>query len=304
MRSTSGGSRRAWKSGGIPSSAQGRGAALERPDEQAGALLADVVGLVGVAEDRQLRLPSAQLVDRVRDDVVVLERDDRQLDPRQATELRRPLPGRVDDDLGPDLAGRRPQSPAGPRPLDRRHGRPPEDLSVGPGRERAGEARRVDVPVGREVGGREDSLRIDERMELGEAVRADDLDRHARDLAHPLPVTELVEPVARRGQADAAAGMPVDRLPGLGLEPGVQLDAVAQQAHQVVARVELRAETGGVPGRPARQLVLLEQDHVAPAEPGQVVGQAAAGGAAPDDRDLGFRRHLWDHRGATKRRQP
>ena len=49
-----------------------------------------------------------------------------------------------------------------------------------------------------------------------------------RDLAHRLPVAELVEPVGRRRQADAAAGVPVDGLAGLGLELRVQLDAVAQ----------------------------------------------------------------------------
>ena len=57
--------------------------ALERSDEQARPFLPDVVGLVGIAKDGQLAVAAAQLLDRVGDDVVVLEGDDRQLDPGQ-----------------------------------------------------------------------------------------------------------------------------------------------------------------------------------------------------------------------------
>ena len=52
-----------------------------------------------------------------------------------------------------------------------------------------------------------------------------------------------------------------------------------------------------MPGRAARQLVLLEQDDIAAAQLRQVVGEAAPGDPAPDDRDLGFRHHVWDHQG-------
>src|SRR4051794_27741791 len=69
------------------------------------------------------------------------------------------------------------------------------------------------------------------------------------------------------------------------LERAIEVDRVAEQAHHVVARVELRAEPGGVPGRAARQLGLLDQDDVVPAELREVVGQAAARHAASDDRD-------------------
>ena len=285
---------------------QGPGAwpALERPDEQARAFLADVVGVVGVAEDGQLALPALQLPDCVGDDVVVLEGDDRQIDSGEAGDLRGPLTGRVHDDLRANRAPGRREPPGGAIALDPGHRRPPHDLRAGSGHESPRQARRVDVPVRRQVGGRQDPRRVHQRVELGETLRADDLDRDAGDLAHRPPVTELVEPVGGRRQADAAAGVPVDRLARLGLEPRVQLDAGAQQPHQVIARVELRAETGGVPGRTARQLVLLEQDDVAPSQLRQVVGKAATGNAAADDRDLGFRRHLWDHRGGTRRRQP
>jgi hypothetical protein len=49
-----------------------------------------------------------------------------------------------------------------------------------------------------------------------------------------------------------------------------------------------------VPGRAARQLVLLEQHDVLPPELAKVVEQAAAGYTAPDDRDPGICEHVWD----------
>ncbi len=63
--------------------------------------------------------------------------------------------------------------------------------------------------------------------------------------------------------------------------------AVHEQLLNVEARVELRAEAGGVPGRGARQLALLEDGDVGPAELRQVEGEAAAGDGAADDRDSG-----------------
>src|SRR5207302_924452 len=68
----------------------------------------------------------------------------------------------------------------------------------------------------------------------------------------------------------------------------VQLDRVAQQPHQVVARVELRAEARRMPRGATRQLRLLEEDDVVPAEFRQVIREAAAGDSASDDRDPGL----------------
>ena len=94
---------------------------------------------------------------------------------------------------------------------------------------------------------------------------------------------------------DGAAAVVVDRLPGLVLERLVGRDAPEEEAHDVVALVELRAEAGRMPRRAARQLVLLEQQRVRPAEPRQVVEQRAAGDTAADHGQPCFREHRWDH---------
>ena len=51
-------------------------------------------------------------------------------------------------------------------------------------------------------------------------------------------------------------------------------------------------EPGGVPGGARGELVPLQQEDVAHAERGQVVGDAAADDATTDDDDVGARRQL------------
>src|SRR5207249_1516778 len=141
-----------------------------------------------------------------------------------------------------------------------------------------------------------------QRVQLGEPLLIDDLDRDTDQLCHRRPLTELVEAIGARGQTDAPAGVVIHSLTRLRLQPLIELDGVAEQAHEVVARVELRAEAGCVPGRAARQLVLLEEDDVVPAEPRQVVRKAAAADAATDDCDPRLLAHLWNHLGYQPRR--
>ena len=87
----------------------------------------------------------------------------------------------------------------------------------------------------------------------------------------PAHVLELMQPVGGRPNADAATLVEVDREALLLIERSVQLDRAAEELHQVVALDELRAEAGGMPRRPARELVRLNERDVAPAEPGEVV---------------------------------
>ena len=178
--------------------------------------------------------------------------------------------------------------------LERRHRRVPEDR----GRARAADERARQARSGRRARrvGRYAAASTPSASTSGcssrDALRPDDLDRDAEQLGD----RRRDDGTRRRGPASSPAGRcrtgGSRRLAGP-LERLVELDAVAQQAHQVVARVELRAEPGRVPGRAARQLVLLEQHDVLQPSASEVVEQAAAGDAAPDDRDPGFREHVW-----------
>src|SRR5581483_9231337 len=89
--------------------------------------------------------------------------------------------------------------------------------------------------------------------------------------------TQLEQALGARRDAQRA-----DRLEDAELV--VELDAVAAKAHHRRRRVELRDETGGVMGRPARQLALLDENHVA-AGLREVVRAADARDPAADDDD-------------------
>ena len=78
--------------------------------------------------------------------------------------------------------------------------------------------------------------------------------------------------------ADAAQDLRLERL--------VQLRRVLHQARAALRRPELSHQTGRVPGGTGRQLPLLEDDNVAPAEPGQVVRDAGTDDAATDDEKI------------------
>ena len=81
-------------------------------------------------------------------------------------------------------------------------------------------------------------------------------------------------------------GLKPGRLPGLGLEPGVEVARVlAHLGRGLGGRAEGDHQPGRVPGGARGEPVALEQHHVLPAHVGQVVGDRAADDAAADDDD-------------------
>lgn len=92
------------------------GLGLEATDEQAAHLLLDVGPAVGVAQHREVPVHA---LDRLGDDVEVLGRVERDVDPGHRADGSRPLPGAVDDDVGLDVTvvGAHPGGP----PVTRQH---------------------------------------------------------------------------------------------------------------------------------------------------------------------------------------
>ena len=99
------------------------------------------------------------------------------------------------------------------------------------------------------------------------------------------PRLSSYQALRRARHADAARAAKARGLARLRLETLVEHGAVAGQAREVVAGAQLADEPRRVPGGAAGQLAPLEQDDVAPAELGQVIGDAAADDAAADDDD-------------------
>ena len=75
-------------------------------------------------------------------------------------------------------------------------------------------------------------------------------------------------------------------LAGLGLERVVQVGRVLREFGEVARGAQLPDQSGSVPGGAAGELLALEQDDVGDADLRQVIGDRAAGDAAPDDDDV------------------
>ena len=255
-------------------------------DEQALAFLAGVDLGLEVDRVRQLLLALRDLGQIVGDQVVVLHREHRQLQPDQAADLARPEPGRVDHDLGRDAAGRRDHEPAAAL-LRAQLGHRREAVDLGAGLARRlgvglGHARGVDVAL---VGIEQRALEmpgLDQRMAALDLVERDELALEAEQAAAGMGGLEEVEALGRAGEHDPAGQMDAAGLARERLDLLVQPDRVVLQLGDVGVAVDRVHAARGVPGRAGGQLIALEQHDVAPAELGQVVEHAAADDPAAD----------------------
>ena len=288
------------------------GLRLEAAHQQAADLFLVVDVAVGVAQHRQHRMDA---VDAVGDDVEVLGRPERHVDAGERAELARPLAGAVDDDLAGDLD--LVAAVANAQAGDARTGRPGraahgddlglfDDLHAAHARalgERHRQVGGVGLAVARdpdragEVVGAQDRKQL---AGLAPALISSHSTPKLRASASCLRKTIIRSRV--RGDVDAAALLPAGRQSGLGLERRVQLDAVLAHPRHRPVRAHLADQAGGVPGRAAGELALLEDEHVLLAERGQVVGGRAAGDAAADDDDAGVARQRGHGRSLSPRR--
>ena len=98
---------------------------------------------------------------------------------------------------------------------------------------------------------------------------------------------QLDHPLRRAGHGHATAPLESGGQARLGLELAVETGGVLHQAGPGLGRPQLAEEARRVPGRAARELALLEQDDVGPAQAGQVVRGRGPDDAAADDHDAG-----------------
>jgi hypothetical protein len=267
---------------------QCRGGALVHADQQAAALLARIGEALQVGEHAHLALPALQLGDRLGDEVVVLHRRHRQVDPGHQPDLLGPESGGVDNMLGDDraLLGHHVPAALGPRvQLD--HPVAQDDVGAaflgGPGIG-VGGAVGIEVSLIRVVEAADHVRQVGDRVEVADLVRCQQSGLlHAHGLEdrpggfQPLPALRL------RGDADPAGHVHADGLAALRLDLLVELDRVGLQGGDVRIRVQ-RVEAGGrVPGGAGGQLGALDQRDVGPAELGEVVEHAGTDHAAADD---------------------
>ena len=136
-----------------------------------------------------------------------------------------------------------------------------------------GRVHRVDAPVLRQIETGLDVIHPGQREELLDLVRADLLDivaEHPVEGRHP---AILLDAIRVGGQLDEADGLEAGAELGLLLETRPELARV--HAHLDLGlrgRAEGGHQTRRVPGGAAGQLVSLQQNHVLPAQVGQMVG--------------------------------
>ena len=292
-RSQSSGSSCASKPSGTPSSAHGRRVALVAAHDQAADLGAEVDEVVGVAQRRQ-RLE--RRVERLGDQVLVRERDDRHVDADHAPDLGRVHAAGVDHDLGPDRAlvgddrvhaavlelDRRPRACAARSRRRAAARRRPARRSAGSGRgsrRAAGNAAASTPSV--DISGNSSCASAGRRRSRS-AGRRSSPSRPGAGSPRTGPATTPA--AGRRARASR------DPCRSLG-QLGVEADGVLHHLRQADGRAQLADQAGRVPRRAVGQVVLLDQHDVRPAQLGEVVEDAAAADAAADDNSSGLRAH-------------
>ena len=98
---------------------------------------------------------------------------------------------------------------------------------------------------------------------------------------------ELGPAILVAGEPEAAGLAPAGGEPGLGFEPLVEIDRVAEHLRDRGRGAELADEAGGMPGRAAGELAALDEHDVGLVVAGEMIGGRAADDAAADDDDRG-----------------
>ena len=225
----------------------------------------------------------------------------RHVQPEQAPHLAGVVAGAQHDVLGRDVALGRAHAPL-PAGGALQRGRLGVLVDLGADAARAlaqrhGEIGRRNVTVVRVIERADDgrgvraATEFGQRPQLLDTLGRDDLERHADGVGRAAVLLILVHALAAGRQAQVAGHVKAHVLAGLGRQPLVQIDRVLVQLADRVTHVEQRQEPRRVPGGACGELGALDQRHVGPALPRQVVERAHTHHAATDDQNPHVRLH-------------
>ncbi len=238
-----------------------------------------------IAHHRQI---GRQVVELLGVGVVVLAGVQRHVHAGQSTQVPRPQASGVGHELCPDVAvigGNAAHAPVAA--VDVEHLDTFETGGAVLARtldERRDHVDRARVAVLGDPAAAEKPPRLEQRVERAHLLRADDVDAgDAEGVVHRRDALELLEARLAVGDAEAAHLAKARGLPGLLLELVDEAHGVLAQPGVALVGAHGADQPGRVPAGAAGKLPALEQHHVAPAELGQVIGDARADDAAADD---------------------
>ena len=298
-------SRSSWKSSysqssAGPSTVARRGADLVGAEDQPAPLLAQVPGAVRLPQHPHLgqarRVTRLYFRVRLGDDVLVLNRNDRDVEACHGARAPGEAARRADHVLADDVALVGVHAPlAAHRAGDRGDRSVAVDLRAPvarTGRERLGQVRRLDVSVPRMADRSDEAVDRAQRPDLLDLVRGQEFDVDPDGAGHSRVLAVLVHPIAVHCEPDVADEAQPHVLPGLLLQRAIQLHRVLVDLPDGVAHVEQGKQPRRMPGRSAGQLPALHQHHVRPSLLREVVERADSDDTAADDDDAGLGLHV------------
>ena len=264
----------------------GSRARLEAADQQAARIVTDVEMPVVI---RQRRHVARDAVDRLGEQVEVLARPDRNLDPGHGGCLAAPQARAERDGVAAYRA---------PRGLDagdtavrgQNAGHTgvlvdPRAPGLGALDESGAQIRRADPSV---VGGPHDAddiVRVHQRPAFPGFADRNGPGADAEQVCQRLLAPDVDEPILAGGDRERALVDPARRLSGLLLELRVEGDGVADEIGEVAGGAQGPHLGGGMPGGAGGQAVALEQDGIGDAGLGEVIQGRASHDATADDDD-------------------
>jgi len=230
-----------------------RGLPLVGPKDQTLPLLPEVVADIRIPDQRQPRTATShQLRNIFGDQILMRERDDRQVVTDQRRHFPATVTGGVDYGLSANAAFVGDHQPfARGQALKRDDPGAAMDLRAGIARalgERLRELCRIDITIARIIEASAQSLGAEERMTRSNLFRLEQFKGEALGMGLGDHMAEFIDAILRVRQADAAGDVVIDLVAHFLGQPRVQLGAVMLQLDQVPGGGEVRTVARRVPG--------------------------------------------------------
>ena len=230
------------------------------------------------------------------DDILMLNRNDGDVDPDHASGAPREIPRRRHDVLADDVALVGDHLPfAALKPLDRGDGGMTVDLAAavaGRARQRLGQVGGLDVAVLRMLDRADDSVDVAQRPNVLDLGRRQELHLDAADRRGDAGIIiVLVEPVAGAREADVGHLAQADVEARLLFERLVESDRIFVDLPDRITEIEQGQKPGRMPGRAGGQLLAFDENAVGPTLLDEMVERRDADHAPADHHRPRMRSH-------------